>query len=243
MATTTHFQLFPSPGSETRANTAEQRRPIRNFSLKSMVTDDHLKSPAAESVIIQIVQEPSRQATPTHMAGQEARSRSPSPVSGQEAVPASPVDGHKVFPIDTNPPPRPTTAEPASAISARSMTSAQSPVSPGQPIRSMFPTYNPSVRLSQQQYYPQRAVDLQSSGLQRQNTTRQDYSPSVTPLQLDQTLGPRTVPASVLNFPSDVLDLKEPRFSTVAELEKLWDATNGQDPETVIGDFDLRMAR
>ena len=216
---------------------------MRNFSLKNMIADDHLKSPAAESVIIQIVQEPSRQGTPAHMVGQEARSGSPSPAFEQEAAPAPPADGPKVFPINTNPPRKPPMTEPVSAISALSTTSAQSPVSPGQPIRSMFPTYNPSVRLSQQQYYPQRLIDVQSSGLQRHNTTRQDYSPSITPSQLDQTLGPKTVPASVLNFPADVLDLKEPRFSTVAELEKLWDATNGLDPESVIGDFDLQMAR
>ena len=104
----------------------------------------------------------------------------------------------------------------------------------------MFPTYNPSLRLSQQQYYPQRATDVL-----RENVSRDDYIPSRSPSRLDEALGgPRTAPASIVNFPLDVLAVKEPQFSSVAELEKLWAATNGaQEPGTLIGDFDLRMSR
>lgn len=78
-----------------------------------------------------------------------------------------------------------------------------------------------------------------------QNVSREDYSPSVSSLsRMDSVLGgPRTAPASIVDFPTDVLALKEPHFSSVADLEKLWEATNGQEPENVIGDFDLRMSR
>jgi hypothetical protein len=103
----------------------------------------------------------------------------------------------------------------------------------------MFPTYNPSVRLSQQQYFPQRATDIQ-----RGNVSRDDYIPSRSPSRLDEALGPRTAPASIVNFPMDIFTKREPTFSSVPELEKLWAATNGgHDPETMIEDFDLRMSR
>ena len=74
--------------------------------------------------------------------------------------------------------------------------------------------------------------------------SREEYNPSRSPSRLDEALGPRTAPASIVDFPVDVPFMKEPKFSSISELEKLWAATNGAiEPDTTIGEFDLRMSR
>ena len=104
----------------------------------------------------------------------------------------------------------------------------------------MFPTYNPNVSLHQQRYFPQRI-----SNFQTENVSREDYGSSVaSPSRLDNALGgPKTAPASIINFPADVLALKETHVSSVRELEKLWKATNGYEPDSTLGSFDLKMSR
>lgn len=54
----------------------------------------------------------------------------------------------------------------------------------------------------------------------------------------------RTTPASVLNFPSDVMSVNiGPRISTQRDLEKLWEASHGTEPDFAIKSFTLEMAR
>jgi hypothetical protein len=186
--------------------------------------------------MIKIVENPEEE--PEAFYARDSGARSPFPEMASETVPASPIDGHRPPPINIPPPAR--VENPAPPPGDRVTYIDPSPTSPVRPIQSMFPTYNPSLRLSQQQYYPQRGTE----GL-RENVSRDDYIPSRSPSRLDEALGgPRTAPASMVNFPLDVLAVKQPQFSSVAELEKLWAATNGaHDPGTVIGDFDLRMSR
>lgn len=84
------------------------------------------------------------------------------------------------------------------------------------PMKSMFPRYNPNVSLSEQQYYP---------------------------AEIDRALGPKTVPASVMNFPLGALEPDEVHYASAAELQGLWEAANGQRPQDLSGTFNLRMAR
>jgi hypothetical protein len=195
-----------------------------------------VKSPNAESVVIKIVEDAEQGLEGYYYAG-AARSRSLSPDMEFETLPASPIDGHKPSQLSIQPPSN--VHKPAPRPADRLTFIDPSPTSPVVPIRSMFPTYNPSMRLSQQQYFPQRVAELL-----RDNVSRQEYNPSRSPSRLDESLGPRTAPASIVDFPIDVFPMKEPKFSTVSELETLWAATNGAiDPETMIEDFDLRMSR
>jgi hypothetical protein len=231
-----HFQLFPAPVPKTKAN-APQSDLVVNFSRKTdpSPAEGVVKSPNAESVVVKTMENPQQQ--PEAYYNEEGGSRSPSPEMEQETVPASPIDGHKPPSITIPPPAK--LQKPPLPQRDQSTYIDPSPTSPVVPIRSMFPTYNPSIRLSQQHYFPQRATDIQ-----RENVSREDYIPSRSPSRLDEALGPRTAPASIVDFPIDIFAKREPTFSSVPELEKLWAATNGgHDPETVVGDFDLRMSR
>ncbi|PLB53190.1 proline-rich protein [Aspergillus steynii IBT 23096] len=124
------------------------------------------------------------------------------------------------------------------ASSSRSVQKApQRSESPEIPMKSMFPRYNPNVPLSEQQYYP--GASSQSS----RSRKPKDLTLSPQP-EIDRALGPKTVPASVMNFPLGALDpADEVHYSSAAELQGLWEAANGQRPQDLSGTFNLRMAR
>ncbi|KAB8209480.1 hypothetical protein BDV34DRAFT_221437 [Aspergillus parasiticus] len=107
--------------------------------------------------------------------------------------------------------------------------------SPVIPMRSIFPQYNPDVSLSQQQYYPQLSANTR--------THRPKELSFTPPPEIDRALGPKTVPASVMNFPAGVLDQVEIQYSSITELRSLWEAANGQRPQDLAGNFNLRVAR
>ncbi|PYH82844.1 proline-rich protein [Aspergillus uvarum CBS 121591] len=109
--------------------------------------------------------------------------------------------------------------------------------SPAPPMRSMFPQYNPQLPLNQQAYYPQ------ASGHTPRNYSRPSNILLSPAPEIDQALGPKTVPASVLNFPSGVLDTPEMRYSSAEELRSLWEAANGQRPQNMPETFNLRLQR
>ncbi|PLN85733.1 hypothetical protein BDW42DRAFT_131360 [Aspergillus taichungensis] len=121
-------------------------------------------------------------------------------------------------------------------VSSLSQRSSPKPGSPGIPIRSMFPRYNPDLPLNQQQYYPQTLNRSARSSPRPKNLTLSPAS------EIDRSLGPKTVPASVLNFPMSMLDPAEVQYSSSEELNSLWDAANGQRPQN-IKPFNLHMTR
>ena len=61
--------------------------------------------------------------------------------------------------------------------------------------------------------------------------------------EIDRDLGPKTVPASVMNFPAGIRESVEMRDSSTAELRELWDVANGQRMEGGLGRFCLRLTR
>jgi hypothetical protein len=184
-----------------------------------------------------------------------SRTRSPSldDYIGMAITTSSPLDGHTPSPSLPPPPkgrpgarfvPKPasSTPEPVSSRSG-SPTLVQSlpGKSPVVPIRSMFPAYNPSVPLHQQNYYPQRPYPARLSSIAR-NLSRDDYRSSAS-TPIDQAMGVRTAPASMLNFQSDVMSISEPQYSSHRELEKLWEASHGMEPSKIVKSFDLEMVR
>lgn len=183
-----------------------------------------------------------------------SRSRTPSAENiGVAVTTCSPLDGATpspraippaTVPATPPPPPPPNAYSPRAPPSGRSasVTLVQDGKSPVVPFRSMFPTYNPSIPLSQQNYYPQRSFPYRSSSLYSRNISREEYRNSInTPI--DRLLGARTAPPSVINFNDAVSVLEEPQFSSHRELEKLWEASHGTEPSMLIRKFDLEMAR
>jgi len=162
---------------------------------------------------------------------------------GQAITSCSPVDGSNTPSSAAKkytppPPPRPKHSSPQqssdSGYYSGGTDSAKSPVA----YRSMFPVYDPTKSLSQQDYYPQRPVAVQLGSSQRR-TYRPSYTPSLmTPL--DRALGPPSAPPSVANFHLDTL---APRMSTAKQLLELWEATHGMEPNPRIKSYDLELAR
>lgn len=105
------------------------------------------------------------------------------------------------------------------------------------PMKSIFPRYNPSLPLNQQAYYPQLSINRLQSHHKPKGLV---LSPEP---EIDRALGPKTVPASVMNFPAGLLDAVEIHYSSAAELQSLWEAANGQRPENQTESFNLRLTR
>lgn len=117
--------------------------------------------------------------------------------------------------------------------------------SPIVPIRSMFPTYDPSVPLKQQNYVPARPIPAYLTGNLSfgPGAAREEYRSSLsTPFAAPAGL--RSGPPSMLNFPTDTTSINgTPTISTHRELEKLWLASHGTEPDHRLKAFDLEMAR
>ena len=181
------------------------------------------------------------------------RPRSPSldDYIGVAITTSSPLDGST--PSQKLPPPPPR-ANARAKIVPKAVPSSSDPVSssptlvqdlptksPIVPIRSMFPTYNPTVPLNQQSYYPQRPFPARMSSIAR-NLSRQEYRSSLS-TPIDCAIGVRTAPASILSFPPDVMSISEPQYSSHRELEKLWEASHGMEPSNLLKAFNLEMSR
>lgn len=104
----------------------------------------------------------------------------------------------------------------------------------------MFPQFNPKVPLDQQSYRPQMPINPPDTTKKSSRKPNLTLSPSS---EIDHVLGPKTVPASVLNFPTGVLESEGARFSSPQELEMLWEAANGQRPQELYGTFNLRLTK
>lgn len=105
------------------------------------------------------------------------------------------------------------------------------------PIRSIFPRYNPNLPLNRQEYYPQLS---NSNSRSRQKPKGLVLSPEP---EIDRALGPKTVPASIMDFPPGLLDSVGVQYSSAAELQGLWESANGQRPDNQTASFNLRLTR
>ena len=117
----------------------------------------------------------------------------------------------------------------------------KTPVSPGKPINSMFPQYNPNLPLNKQAYFP-RNKDANIAPQEGSSTVGAGIREHVPPTEVDVVLGPKTVPASVFNFPSGALSPRV-QYSTAEDLVTLWESANGQELQETLGTFNLRAER
>ncbi|OXV08736.1 hypothetical protein Egran_03502 [Elaphomyces granulatus] len=247
MAATAHFQLFPPPPGKRPTNPF--RRPSKRQTFRgqtpSPIPLENLK-PAGntEALLIQIIEDTKSIQPPpiahVNMSGSPEISRTPDPSENPRSVSRNgTIDNLEILQST-----QPRAAAPnggSSAIAVPQTTSPQSTISrspnttPLVTMRSIFPRYNPDQPLSRQEYFPQNA------GPNQQSNEVKSAAPGAA--DLDAILGPKTVPASVMNFPVDVFSYREVHFSSADELESLWEAANGQQSQNVLSTFNLPMTR
>ncbi|KAH8424117.1 uncharacterized protein LDX57_001871 [Aspergillus melleus] len=237
------FQLFPPP-SPTKVSKNPFRRELRRQTetIKPAspipLEDLNNKKPNTEAVLLQIIEDTNDIKPPP-----KARIAKSNAISASEKVPEkwstrSPSKASSQKTPEWDMPSKEIELDSPAGSSSRSVQKPpQRSESPGIPMKSMFPRYNPNVPLIEQQYYP--GASSQSS----RSHKPKDLTLSPQP-EIDRALGPKTVPASVMNFPLGALDpADEVHYSSAAELQGLWEAANGQRPQELSGTFNLRMAR
>lgn len=215
------FQLFPPPSPEGRGSKNPFRNRNRKLALNpkppSPIPLEELKSSQTEAVLLQIIEDtnnvrPPPKAYLTQRPG--------------ATVPETICEPESESLYDSTPrigPDRAGSSSPESKPDRHfaRQKSPQPSETPTVPMKSIFPRYNPHVPLSQQQYYPQPTNPPRS----RQNPRGLTLTPAP---EIDRALGPKTVPASVLNFPTDALEPLEVQYSSAAQLKGLWEVANGQ---------------
>ncbi|KAI9928894.1 hypothetical protein ASPWEDRAFT_25260 [Aspergillus wentii DTO 134E9] len=239
------FQLFPPPTPEVKIS----KNPFRKGNKKPLNTQPQSPIPLedldntakAESALFQIIEDTNGGQRPSKSRVPKSKSPASIPSSTQDV---KSLETLRSLSRQNDRPARPSddtgsTTLVGSSSSVRSHSFSQEPLqessSPVIPMRSMFPRYNPDVPLSQQQYYPNS-----SNETSRAKPRGLTLSPAP---EIDDSLGPKTVPASIMNFPTGVLDSVEMQYSSAAELKGLWEAANGQRPQNPIGTYNLCMAR
>ena len=256
MASTGQFQLFPPPPpmSNRDSNNPYRKNGAKRLSLaptttSTIIEDGSYQSPetmrSADAIEIQVYKEMSPVQEPQQAHVQAVRAMGPAiqtESAGQSSLPRRSVSlSKRPTRIDTGK----GRASPLPQVKEHVSPSKKSPVVA---IRSMFPRYNPGVPLTKQSYYPQqshRTRSSQTQNLPERSISRNDYSPSVASVsRIDEIVGgPKTAPASVLNFPTDALEVEPLHISTVQELGVLWEAANGQGPEVANESFNLHFSR
>lgn len=241
------FQLFPSP-TPVRGSKNPFRKDVQKPAVKvdpgSPISLQQVKdSTKTEAVLLQIIED-TQSITPAQSTDPVSRSVSPA-MTELPGAPALPHSSRSHNPQVTKPARRapdawgsvssssPSRQTMAAAASPQSSRTSASPV----PMRSMFPKFDPKLPVDQQNYHPRISNELPRTKSRRPQLTLSPTS------EIDQVLGPKTVPASVLNFPTGVLEADEIRYSSPRELEILWEAANGQRPQNLVGTFNLQMSK
>lgn len=241
------FQLFPSP-APVRGSKNPFRKDVQKPGVKvdpgSPIPLEQIKdSTKTEAVLLQIIEDTQR-ITPAQSTDPVSRSVSPA-MTEPPRVSALPHSSSSHNPHVTKPAQRAPDSwgsPSSSSVSGQTMTSAASSqssrTSPSPvPMRSMFPTFDPKLPADQQNYHPRISNEVSKTKSRKPPLTLSPTS------DIDQVLGPKTVPASVLNFPTGVLETDEIRYSSPQELEVLWEAANGQRPQNSVGTFNLEMSK
>jgi hypothetical protein len=163
-----------------------------------------------------------------------------SPIDSVSRIPTPSSAAQKYIPRSTS---KLSHASPQPKSSDSGYLSASSPEaseSPMVPIRSMFPVYNHSLTLQHQQYLPQipRPPPCQRFSSSSRMTSQDFPVSSLTPI--DRVLGIPPAPSSMINFQ---LGGAISRVSNPKELNELWEATHGMEPNPRIRSYDLELAR
>ena len=267
------FSLFPTTVPKIAIPSPHRKAPSLH-SISLVASPESATSANAESVVIKMDEErPPLPQLPAHLNLGRYHSP-PAEDIGRAVTTSSPIDGktptqrvpppalpviytpslyESPKPIYSSPQPmhspQPSftlgTGSATTLVQTQTLNTRKSPVDPSPivPIRSMFPTYDPSVPLTKQSYVPQRPMPARLSGFGPVGAlSREDYRSSLSmPFAASAQ---RTAPASIVNFPSDVMSVDiGPRASTQRDLEKLWEASHGTEPDFATKSFTLETAR
>ncbi|PYH74783.1 uncharacterized protein BO88DRAFT_460477 [Aspergillus vadensis CBS 113365] len=225
------FQLFPSP-SDSRPSKELPRAPkkpaIKTYTEMRPMEEIRDKSSPTEAVIFKLIQDTHTSIRPPPKAMSRSNTVSIPDTIRERETSKSPLrhDRHKR--------PAERVGSPSHSVRSASLKSSSPAAAPVVPMKSTFPRYNYDLPMNQQHYYPEPSFNSHWE-LPRSET-------ETPPPEIDRALGPKTVPASVLNFPAGVLDPVE-RYSTQEELQSLWEIANGQRPQSLPGTFNLCVDR
>ncbi|OKL60670.1 hypothetical protein UA08_04026 [Talaromyces atroroseus] len=215
MATKPQFQLFPSPAKD-------RKNPFRNIPNRRDESRNRSQSPVSPETEADLKSELQTESVIIKII-EDTKSDAIQPRS--ESRQSSRPDITMQTQLDTR------------QLQSRS-------VSPGLPINSMFPQYNHHLPLDRQAYFPQNRDSDNAPQREQSSSSAGRAFPTtrISPGDVDAVFGPKTVPASVLNFPTEDLS---PRieYSTAEELLTLWESANGQELQESLGTFNLRMER
>ncbi|CAG8908409.1 unnamed protein product [Penicillium egyptiacum] len=241
------FQLFPPPSPEVKRSNnpfRKGKKPGTTSEPASSIPLQEIKDPGkTESLLLQIIEDTQSISPPP---GDASGSKTP-PVTGVSHDSKSPQSMHSQNrqAKKMNHQALPSHASQSSSSSSHHTTS--STVSPQSsqssaasvPIRSMFPQFDPKLPFNQQVYHPQ----LPDIPRPVKSSRRPPKLTLSTNTEIDNVLGPKTVPASVLNFPTGALESEEVTYSSMEELKMLWETANGQRTRDLVGTLNLRMTK
>jgi hypothetical protein len=246
------FQLFPPPSPEVKRNNNPFRKagkkPVATAEPASPIPLEEIKDPGkTESVLLRIIEDTQtippppppptkdilRSESPPSVVGTFHDARSPQSMHSQNRQ-AKRAD-HQALPSHGSQSSSSSNHTTSTTVSPQSSQSSTSSV----PMRSMFPRFDPKVPFNQQVYQPQ----VPAVPRPVKSTRKPPKLTLSTNTEIDHVLGPKTVPASVLNFPTGALESEEVKYSSAEELKMLWETANGQRPGDVAGTLNLRMTK
>ncbi|CAG8354424.1 unnamed protein product [Penicillium salamii] len=244
------FQLFPPPTPEVKRSNNPFRKagkkPVASAEPGSPIPLQEIKDPGnTESLLLQIIEDTQdlpppppqnveRVRSPPAGAGTSHDTRSPQSMHSQNRQ--AKRSNHQALPSHGSYSSSSSSSQTAaSTVSPQSSQSSVSPV----PMRSMFPQFDPKLPLNQQAYHPQVSNTLQPPPPKK--TRKPPKLTLSTGAEIDHVLGPKTVPASVFNFPSGATGSDDIEYSSMDELKMLWEIANGQRPQEMVGMLNLRM--
>jgi hypothetical protein len=245
------FQLFPAPTPEVKRSNNPFRKagkqPVVKTEPGSPIPLKEIKDPGnTESLLLRIIED--TQTLPPPPPANVERTKSPLSVAGTSHDARSPQSmhsqnrqakrsDHQALPSHGSHSSSSSNQTAASTVSPQSSQSSVSPV----PMRSMFPQFDPKLPMNQQVYHPQ----LPDNALPQppRKTRKPPKLTLTTNTEIDHVLAPKTVPASVLNFPTGALDSEEVQYSSTEEMKMLWETANGQRPREFVGSLNLRMIK
>ncbi|KAJ5561745.1 hypothetical protein N7461_000506 [Penicillium sp. DV-2018c] len=248
------FQLFPPPSPEVKRNNNPFRKagkkPVATAEPTSPIPLQEIKDQSkTESVLLQITEDTQTAPPPPPPSTKDrSRTKSPAAVIGpshdagssrsmhsqnrqakraeQQASPSRGGQGSSSSSDHTT----------STTVSPQSSQSSASSV----PMRSMFPQFDPKVPFNEQVFQPQIPTVPRPTKSMRKPPPKLTLS---TNTDIDHVLGPKTVPASVLNFPTGALESEEVKYSSSRDLKMLWETANGQRPGDIAGTLNLRMTK
>lgn len=245
------FQLFPPPSPEVKRSNNPFRKagkkPVAASEPASSIPLEEIKDPGkTESLLLQIIED--TQGIPPPPPEDASRSKSPRAVAGVSHDTRSPQSmhsqnrqakrlNHQALPSHASQSSSSSSSHhtTASTVSPQSSQSSAASV----PMRSMFPQFDPKLPFNQQVYPPQ----LPDTPRPVKSSRKPPKLTLSTNTEIDHVLGPKTVPASVLNFPTGALESEEVTYSSMEELKMLWETANGQRPRDLVGTLNLRMTK